>query len=208
MRTQAALSALYLHKQAHRANIRKAGGGNVPAGRAGFFPAHLQRDVMPAVREQSPEALSGVNAIAIQQQAGVGIGVVGIGKFELADLLFHGGVLLFIRVFFSDACRITHLLRFYGRNLSDPLENDLLAQVQIRNCRGDPLPAPGRQHHVGDVVAGGVIVIVEGVHQLFIGGDVPYPQLRALDQLGGGQQCLTGQRHHLGLLIVRPVPSE
>ena len=95
IQTRAALSDSYLYKQAHRANIRKAGGGNVPAGRAGFFPAHLQCNIVPAVREQSPEALSGVDAIAIQQQAGMGISVVGIGKFELTDLLCHKGILLF-----------------------------------------------------------------------------------------------------------------
>ena len=33
---------LYLHKQSNRTDIRKAGGGDVPAGRAGFVPAYLR----------------------------------------------------------------------------------------------------------------------------------------------------------------------
>lgn len=41
---------------------------------------------MPAVREQGPEALAGVDAVAVQQQAGMGIGIAGSGKFELTDL--------------------------------------------------------------------------------------------------------------------------
>ena len=46
------------------------------------------------------------------------------------------------------------------------------------------------------------------LHQLFISGDVLGPHLRALDQFGGGQQGLTGQGHHLGLLLVGPVTPE
>ena len=87
---------LYLHKQSNRTDIRKAGGGDVPAGRAGFVPAHLQRDVVSAVRKQGPEALSGMDAVAVQQQAGMGICVIGTGEFKLTDLLCHRCILLFL----------------------------------------------------------------------------------------------------------------
>ena len=104
--------------------------------------------------------LSAIGSIPIQQQAAMGTVSWGSGSLSWPIFFSMGASSFSIRVFFSDACRITHLLRFYGRNLSNPLENDLLAQVQVRNCRCDPLPAPGRQHHVGDVVAGGVVIIV------------------------------------------------
>ena len=56
---QAALLALDLYKQPHRAHVRIARGRDVPAGWASILPTHLQRNVMPAIREQSPEALAG-----------------------------------------------------------------------------------------------------------------------------------------------------
>lgn len=49
-----------------------------------------QRDVVPADREQGSEALPGMDAVTVQKQTGVGIGVAGGRKFELTDSLFHG----------------------------------------------------------------------------------------------------------------------
>ena len=82
---------LRFHKQPHRAHVLIAGGGDVPAPGACDLPGHLQRDIMPAVREPGPEALTGVDAIAVHQQAGMGVAVIGAGEFDLTDLLFHGG---------------------------------------------------------------------------------------------------------------------
>ncbi len=38
----------------------------------------------PAVREQGSEALPRMDAVAVQQQAGMGVAVIGVRKLELA----------------------------------------------------------------------------------------------------------------------------
>lgn len=74
-------TGLYLYEQPHWANMRVAGSGNVPTGRAGIVPAYLQRDFVPPVRKQGLKAVAGVDTIAVQQQAGMGIAVCGSGEF-------------------------------------------------------------------------------------------------------------------------------
>lgn len=51
------------------------GGRDIPAAGTGDVPVHLQRNVMPAVREASGKTLAGMDPIAIQQESGVGVGI-------------------------------------------------------------------------------------------------------------------------------------
>ena len=81
---------LRLHKQSHWADVVVAGGRDVPAVRAGLVPVNFQRDVMPSIGEPRCETLSGVNAVPIQQQAGVRVVVIGRRKFDLAESFAHG----------------------------------------------------------------------------------------------------------------------
>lgn len=83
-------SASALYKQPHRTHTLIAGGGDVPAIRAGLIPIDLQRDIMPPIREQGRKAASGMDAVSIQEQTGVWVVVIRGGEFELVELfLFH-----------------------------------------------------------------------------------------------------------------------
>ena len=82
--------SLRLHKQPHRTYILVAGGGDVPAGGARDLPDYLQGDIVPAVREPGLEALAGVDALTVYQQAGMGVAVVGVRELDLTDSSFRG----------------------------------------------------------------------------------------------------------------------
>ena len=45
---------------------------------------------MPAVREPGLEALAGVDALTVYQQAGMGVAVVGVRELDLTDSSFRG----------------------------------------------------------------------------------------------------------------------
>lgn len=53
-----------------------AGGGDIPTDRADSVPPYLQRDIVPAVRHESSESLPSVDAVAIQKEPGMGIGII------------------------------------------------------------------------------------------------------------------------------------
>ncbi len=60
----------------------------------------------PAVWEQGSEALPRMDAVAVQQQAGMGVAVIGGGKLELADVLVHGKVSSFCNLGYCLLCAV------------------------------------------------------------------------------------------------------
>ena len=81
---------------------------------------------------------------------------------------------------------------------SNSFKDNLLLQIEIGYPHGDILTAFGCQHHVRYVIAGGEVVVVEGVHQLFVGGDILGAGLGAFDELGGGQKTQAMDRLKAG----------
>ena len=73
--TLSMLYSLNFFKQANRTDVLKARYRDVPAAGAGRLPAHLQGDVMPAIREQGREPLAGLDAPALQEQPRVRTGI-------------------------------------------------------------------------------------------------------------------------------------
>ena len=87
----------------------------------------------------------------------------------------------------------------------NPLKNDLLAQVEVGNGQRYCLTAPAVFHYAGDIIAGGFVVAVHGLHQELLIGKIGNILLYTLDDLGGGQQSLLGQPHNTGLIVGTPV---
>ena len=58
----------------------KTGVGDVPAAGAFGLLAHFQGDLPPSVREERAKGLAGVDTAAVEQQAGVGGGVLRGGR--------------------------------------------------------------------------------------------------------------------------------
>lgn len=86
---------------------------------------------------------------------------------------------------------------FMVRLCLQPLKNDLLSQVQIGNSQRDRFFAWYILHEIADIVAGGVIVGVEGIHEFTVRRDVSCACLHAFDQFRRGQKSLTRQAHDL-----------
>lgn len=57
--------------------------GDIPAARSLRLPAHFYGNVPPPVRKERAEGLAGVDGAAIEQQAGVRIGVLRGGQLDL-----------------------------------------------------------------------------------------------------------------------------
>ena len=74
---------LFLYEQTDGTDVDKTGGGDVPAARPLRFPAHFYGDLPPSIRKERTEGLAGVNAASIEQQAGVGVGVLRRGQSDL-----------------------------------------------------------------------------------------------------------------------------
>lgn len=91
---------------------------------------------------------------------------------------------------------------------SQPLKNDLFAQIEVGNCEGHCFLVLGALHFPADIVTGGRVIVVERRQHLLVGGKVPDAHLHALDQFGRRQERLLGQSHHLGLSLIRPVLLE
>lgn len=61
----------------------KTGVGDVPAAGALGLLAHFQGDLPPSVREERAKGLAGVDTAAVEQQAGVWVGVLRRGQPDL-----------------------------------------------------------------------------------------------------------------------------
>lgn len=93
------LYILYLHKQPHRADVPETRRRNVPAAGACRLPAHLQRNVVPPIREQGRESLPGMDAPSIEQQTRMRIGVCRIGEMQLGNPIITEHILSSITSF-------------------------------------------------------------------------------------------------------------
>ena len=94
---------------------------------------------------------------------------------------------------------------FYLTHDLHPFKNDLLAQVEVGNGQRYCLTAPAVFHYAGDIIAGGFVVAVHGLHQELLIGKIGNILLYTLDDLSGGQQSLLGQPHNTGLIVGTPV---
>ena len=74
---------LFLYEQAYGTDVGKSGVGDVPAAGALRFPTHFYGDLPPSIRKERTEGLAGVDTAAIEQQAGVRIGVLRRGQPDL-----------------------------------------------------------------------------------------------------------------------------
>lgn len=61
----------------------KTGVGDVPAAGALGLLAHFQGNLPPSVRKERTKGLAGVDTAAVEQQAGVGGGVLRGGQLDL-----------------------------------------------------------------------------------------------------------------------------
>ena len=74
---------LFLYEQAYGTDVGKTGVGDVPAAGALGLLAHFQGDLPPSVWEERAKGLAGVDTAAVEQQAGVGVGVLRGGQLDL-----------------------------------------------------------------------------------------------------------------------------
>lgn len=88
-------AASYLYEQSHRADMGIPWCGDIPTAWPQRVPIHLQSDLMPAVGHKGSKALSGVDAMTVQQEPGVGIGIAGIWEPKLLDVPLSHYISLF-----------------------------------------------------------------------------------------------------------------
>ena len=74
---------LFLYEQTDGTDVGKTGVGDVPAAGALGLLAHFQGDLPPSVWEERAKGLAGVDTAAVEQQAGVGVGVLRGGQLDL-----------------------------------------------------------------------------------------------------------------------------
>ena len=91
---------------------------------------------------------------------------------------------------------------------SDSFKDNLLAEIEVGYSE-DYRPAAGEgAGQEGEVVAGGVVVIIEGIHDALLTGQGADIFLKALDDLRSGEQGLPGKAHDLLLVFRAPVFPE
>ena len=91
---------------------------------------------------------------------------------------------------------------------SDPFKDDLLAEVQVGYGEDYRLAVGESAGQEREVVAGGMVVIIEGVHDALLIGQAADILFEAFDDFRSGEQGLPGKSHDLLFIFRAPVSSE
>ena len=92
--------------------------------------------------------------------------------------------------------------------MSYPFQNNLLAQVQVGNRKGNGPALWGDPHGTADIVAGGIRIVIKPLQNTFLGGEGADILFHTPGQFRRGEQRLPCKRHDMSFAFSSLVPME